>query len=174
MIPFLRWTGIVNAAVWFGSAIFFTVIVGPAFFSAEMKTLLTLPYAGAAAQIVLKRYFLLHYVCGLIAVLHLIAEWLYSGKKFQPLVVWVLVAVLSLGFAAGLWIQPKLKQLHFIKYSRTAPSAERERAAGSFSAWHGTAQIFNLFSIAGLLVYLSQMTGLNGGTRFVPFQKFRG
>jgi hypothetical protein len=82
--------GILNAAVWFGTAIFFSFGVGLAPFSQEMKNLLgqaNYPYfSGAIAQILIARYLNFQVVCAAVAALHLAAEWLYLGKrpyKFQ-------------------------------------------------------------------------------------------
>ena len=68
MIGFLRFVGLMNAAVWFGAAIFFTFGIGAAAFSPEMKELLgpkNSPYfSGAIAQILIARYFHLQLLCG--------------------------------------------------------------------------------------------------------------
>ena len=64
MIGWLRFAGIANAALWFGCVFFFTVAVGPSFFSAEMLAVFGGPksdaaaryYAGGAAQVVFERY----------------------------------------------------------------------------------------------------------------------
>ena len=87
MINILRLAGLLNAAVWFGGAMFFTWVAAPAVFSPEMKDLLgpkNYPYySGAVAQIVVARYFVLQYVCGAIALLHLFFEWMFLGKAVQ-------------------------------------------------------------------------------------------
>ena len=58
MFGFLRFAGILNAAVWCGSSIF--LIVGlPPLFSVEMKRLLGEPGVGFAAQTILARFFIL-------------------------------------------------------------------------------------------------------------------
>ena len=101
MIGFLRFVGVANAAMWFGASIFFTFSVGPAFFSDKMIGLLTRPYAGAAAQIVIERYFLFHELCGAVALVHLVAEWLYMGKPLQRLTLWLLLGILALGLVGG-------------------------------------------------------------------------
>ena len=62
----LRFIGMLNAAVWLGAVIFFTFVAAPAFFSQEMLSFLPRSYAGAAAQVVIKRLFTLHEVCGVI------------------------------------------------------------------------------------------------------------
>ena len=45
---FLRFIGVANAAIWFGSAIFFTFAAGPAFFTTEMVHIIPPPYNGLA------------------------------------------------------------------------------------------------------------------------------
>jgi len=67
VIGFLRFVGVVMTAVWFGASSFFTFFVGPAFFSMKMLDMLGVAnvqssraYVGAAAQIVINRYFVLH------------------------------------------------------------------------------------------------------------------
>ena len=173
MIAFLRWLGLLNAAIWFGGSIFFSFVAGPAFFSEEMTKLLTQPYAGAAAQVVLARYFYLHYVCGAIAIFHLGAEWLYSGKAVPGKLMLALFIVIGLSLLAGLWFQPTLKKLHVLKYK--APQVEeRQKAEASFKVLHGISQAGNLIVMVGLLYYFVQSARSSNGSRFVPSQKFRG
>src|SRR5580765_2964401 len=112
MIGFLRFIGIANAAVWFGSGDFFTLAVGPAFFSEGMINLfgggnaqLGRAYAGAAAQVVLERYFLLQQICGGIALIHLLSEWIYMGRPLKRLTLCLLSGLLLLGFVAGYGLQ---------------------------------------------------------------------
>ncbi len=70
MIGFLRFLGILNAAVWCGSAIF--LVVGlPALFSPDLKKLLTDPGVGFAAEAIVGRFFKVQYCCGAIALAHL-------------------------------------------------------------------------------------------------------
>jgi len=165
VIGFLRFLGAANAAVWFGSAIFFTFAVGPAFFSERMLSLLGgsnlelgRAYAGAAVQVVLERYFALHLVCGLIALVHLFAEFLYMGKPLQRLTLYLLLGVFSLGILGGYWLQPKLQQLHRERYAKTSTPERVQQAAKSFRTWHATSQILNLVMIAGVLTYLWRVT----------------
>ncbi|MFN7140796.1 MAG: DUF4149 domain-containing protein [Limisphaerales bacterium] len=171
MIGFLRFIGVVNAAIWFGSAIFFTFVAGPSFFSEEMQKLIPPPWNGAAAQILLKRYFFLHYICVGVALLHLLLERLYTGRPFERLTSGVLVAILGFSLLGGLWLQPKLKELHVLKYNRAATAEQRAEAASSFSAWHGVSQGMNLFITAGLFFYLLRVTSLNHPARAPGFRK---
>jgi hypothetical protein len=176
VIGFLRFVGILNAAVWFGSAIFFTFSAGTAPFSPEMKSLLganNFPYfSGAIAQIFIARYFHFHLVCAAIAVAHLLAEALYLGRslrRFQAYLLAGLCAVLLLG---EFWLQPKLKALHAVKYGVNTRLEIREVAARSFRTWHGASQVINLFAVAGLTVYLWRVANPPDTTRFVSAAKF--
>ena len=150
----LRWIGVINAAVWLGSLVFFTFVAGPAFFSPEMKDLLKHAYfPGAAAQVVLARYFQMQYFCAAIALLHLAAEWLYTGKPVQRFPSFLLLSLAGLSLASGLWLQPRLNELHQVKYRTTSTPVQRLEAAKSFAVWHGVSQGTNLVAIAGVLVY---------------------
>jgi hypothetical protein len=172
VIAILRFVGIINAAIWFGAAIFFTVAVGPAFFSPEMKTLLGLKYSGAAAQIVLHRYFILHQCCGVIAIIHLVTEWLYTGKPFDRLSFTIVIIAFLVGVVSGNWMEPNMKHLHFIKY--TTQGTQSQDAARTFGILHGISQSLNLVSTVGLLFFLWRVTSSIPPLRFVGSSKFRG
>ncbi|MCX6896235.1 MAG: DUF4149 domain-containing protein [Verrucomicrobia bacterium] len=159
MISFLRFLGVANAAVWFGAAIFATFFAGPAFFSDRMIHALADQryYAGAAAQVFLGKYFLLHYICGSLAVVHLLAEWLYLGRRLTRFTLGLLAIIAALALFGGVWMQPQLHGLHQTMY-RGATTEERDTAAKSFRAWHGASQAANLFVTIGLLVYFWRLT----------------
>ena len=142
MTGFLRYAGILNAAVWFGSALFFTFGVAPGVFSPDMHKLLGESsfqyYAGGVALVLFKRYFIVNYVCGTLALVHLLAEWLCLGKRTTR---WSLGLVLILfGFVllGGQWLQPKMRGLRETMYHASDP-AVREQAHHTFGAWHGAA-----------------------------------
>lgn len=165
-----------NAAVWFGAAIFFTFSMGSAPFSHEMQTLLgekNFPYySGAIAQIFIARYFRLQLVCGAVAVLHLLGEWVYLGRTPQKMRVGLLAGLVIAALLGEYSLQPKLKQLHAIKYTAKA-AQERETAASSFRAWHGFSQGINLLMMIGLGAYLWRLANPADPTRFVSAAKFR-
>ena len=167
-----------NAAVWFGAAIFFTFGIGAAPFSPEMKELLgpkNAPFfSGAIAQIFVARYFHLQAVCGAVAVLHLLAEWIYFGRTPQRLWATLLIGLVAAGLLGGLWLQPKMKRLHAIKYDVKASRPEREAADNSFKAWHGASQGMNLLMLVGLTLYLWRVANPADPARFVSTSHFRG
>ena len=177
MLLVLRFVGVMNAAVWLGATFFFTFGAGPAFFSPEMRNLLkeNYPYfSGGVAQIVVARYFYWQLACALIAVAHLLGEWIYLGKTPPKLTASLLGGILCLGLLGGFWLQPKLKSLHRIKYSPAATAGQRLQAAASFRGWHGASQGMNLIVLIGLAVYCWRTTNPPDSLRFVGAAKFKG
>jgi hypothetical protein len=176
VIGFLRFVGLVNAAVWFGAAIFFTLGVGPGVFSQDMHKLFgeaAFPfYSGGVALVLIKRYFILQYICGTIALLHLFAEWLYLGRKTNRFMLGLVVVLFGLGLLGGLWMQPKMQALRQTMYSGPTPE-QKDLARRSFGAWHGVSQFANLIIIAGLVVYLVRVTRPPEAGRYGNFTKFR-
>lgn len=176
MIGFLRFVGILNAAVWFGTAIFFSFGVGLAPFSHEMKSLLgpnNYPYfSGAIAQILIARYFQFQVACAFVAVLHLLAVWLYLGKRPHKFQAGLLVGLFAVSLLGGYWLQPKMKTLHATKYAVNNRPEVRLAADRSFRAWHGVSQVVNLLVMAGLTIYLWRSANPSDPTRFVSAAKF--
>ena len=158
MIRVLHGVGILNAAVWLGASIFFTFVAGPAFFSEDMLTLLGRPHAGAAAQVVLARYFLLHEVCALLALAHLLLEALYLGRPIWRWTLALLAALLLLVCVGDYGFRPKLHSLHRAMYRPGTPVPVQQMAERSFRVWHGVSQVFNLVMVAGVFGYYFRLT----------------
>jgi hypothetical protein len=172
VVLFLRIAGIINAAIWFGSAIFFTFAAGPVFFSDEMKALLGLPHAGAAAQLMVHRYFVVQQWCAGFALAHLIGEWLYTGRPFHRLTLLLLMTLFTIGIIGGYVIQPRLKQLHLKVYAVQTSAAVKESSARAFRILHGTSMVLNLLVIGGVMVYLIQVTKPVSTARFTSVNRF--
>jgi len=164
--------GLLNAAVWCGSTIF--LVIGlPALFSPELKRLLTAAGVGFAAESIMARYFIVQYWCGGIALAHLLAEWLYCGRPLWRLNLGLLVVILSLALAGGLWAQPKMRDLHRTKYfGRT--SEQQLQAGKAFAAWHTASEAANLLVIGGLVWYLWLAGREQEPPRLLSFSKIRG
>jgi hypothetical protein len=173
VVGFLRFIGILNAAVWFGALVFFTFFVGPAFFSNQMLGLLGRPHAGAAAQIVLERYFLVQQWCAGIALAHILIDWLYFGRPFQRWLIILLMFLFTIGIIGGYVLQPRLKELHVRMYAPQATLEVKEAARRSFGVLHGTSSAINLLVIAGVLVYLWQVTNAATPARFTSVNRFK-
>jgi hypothetical protein len=169
---FLRFLGIANVAVWFGAAIFFTFAVGPGIFSEEMRAVLGANpstfefYAGGVALVIIKRYFILQNVCGLLAVLHLLAERLYLGRKTNRYVVGLLIFLFGLGLIGGFWLQPKMTGIRQTMYSTTSTPQQKDAARHTFSIWHGVSMAGDLFIIAGLAIYLVRVARPSDAGRY--------
>ncbi len=176
MIGFLRFVGILNAAVWFGAALFFTFGAGLAPFSHEMQALLgpkNYPYfSGAIAEILIARYFRFQLACSIVAVLHLLAEWLYLGKFPRKFQVGLLGGLCAAALLGGYWLQPRLRALHAAKYGVNTAPETREAATRSFRTWHGASQVLNLLLVGGLTAYLWRAVNPSDPTRFVSALKF--
>jgi hypothetical protein len=179
VIGFLRFVGLVNAAVWLGAAVFFVLTVPPAFSAANMKQLLT--GAGvreAIEQILWNRFFVVHHVCGAIALVHLLAEWLYTSKALERFLLGLVLGIFSLGLLSGLWLQPRLEKLNYTRHF--APAIEQKEAADrSFRFWKGAMQALNLAMTLGLLVYFWRLSAPPAVPRFsgagkYPPNLFRG
>ena len=178
MIGFLRFIGLINAAVWLGGTVFFALFASPAFFSPDMQALLDAKnfpyYSGAIAQIMAAQYFYFGTICAVIGFLHLLAEWLYLGRPGRMLSVSLLASLLVLSLIGQHWFQPKLKALHKTHYAVNAQPAEREAAAKSFNGWRLASQFLNLCLMGGLLIYIWRIANPSDTLRFVSSVKFRG
>jgi hypothetical protein len=164
--------GVINAAIWCGSAIF--MVIGlPALFSPDLKRLLTAPGVGFAAEAMVSRFFIVQYWCGGIALAHLLADWFFNGRPLRSLNLGLIIVVLSLGLAGGLWAQPKMRVLHFAKYFGKT-SEMQAQAAKSFAVYHSASETANLVVIAGLVWYLWRVSRAQDPQRFVSFSKIRG
>jgi hypothetical protein len=173
-----------NAAVWLGTAAFFTLAAAPAFFTDEAKQVLGIPQHGIAAMLVLERYFAVQYWCGAIALAHQFAEWLYSGRSLQRWTLAVLAAVFLGSLVGGLWMQPRLRSLHEVSYAyqktkagyvkddRYTP-AQREQARQDFKKLHGISMAMNLLMLLGLVFFTWRVSNPGDGPRFIPANKFR-
>lgn len=178
MTAWFRLIGIGNAALWFGTTLFFTFVVGPAFFSNEMLSLFGWPktgqlakyYSGAVAQIILERYFIVHYICGGIALVHLMIEWLYTGRPWKKITLLIILCMLSLSLSGGMWIQPKLQRLFRTMYGGAPQQVEEARRV--FKVWHGVSQGINLLLLGGTLAVLWQISREPEGLRYSNRVKF--
>jgi hypothetical protein len=167
---FLRFVGIVNAAIWFGSAIFFAVGILPGVFSTELHTLFHEPaadpyYSGAVAQALFKRFFAFQCICGFVALLHLFAEKLYLGRPLPRFGTGLVVALFCFSLIGSYWLQPHMQDLRQTRYfGRT--QEQKDRARNSFGTWHVLSEVANLFVMAGLLVHLIRVTRSAGPSRY--------
>jgi hypothetical protein len=173
VVPVLRFIGLLNAAVWLGAMIFFTAVVGPTFFSAEVKGLLGVPYAGALAQIMVGRYLVLQEWCAGIALVHLLADWLYYNRLSSKASLWILLGCLGMSLLAERELAPKMKELHLIKYAVQTNAEQKAAASRSFSILHATSQVTNLLMLGGVLFYYWRLSNGNQGGKSSAGARYR-
>jgi len=155
---FLRFVGIVNAAIWFGASIFFAVGILPGVFSQEVHRLLNESganryYSGGVAQILFQRFFALQCLCGAVALIHLFAEKIYLGRNLSRLGTTLVIVLFCFGLIGNFGLLPHMKALRQTSYFG-ATTEQREQARRWFGIWHGLSEAANLFIMAGLLVHL--------------------
>ena len=175
MPGFLRFVGLFNAAVWVGGSVFFSFLAASVFFTPEVKAFAPPPANGLVAQAVLGRYFALHYICGTIASLHLLIEWLYNGGEFPKRAIAIVCVLLGLALFGGNFISPKLTVWHQQKHQvelksdgeqpliETVEHTEKvvQNAERKFVVWHGVSQFINLAMVILLIWRFWRMTHPN-------------
>lgn len=174
MLLFLRCSGILIAAAWFGSAVSFVLSVAPAFSSVTMLKLLPVSHAEAASQLVADRFLTAQYLCGLLALAHMIGEKLYTGRPFQRLSLGLVLGLLALALISATWIQPKLKRYHLDMFGTRSTPQQRVHGQRSFAIWNGILTGGSIFMILGLSIHLLQTVASDPSQRFVVGGKFRG
>ncbi len=166
-----------NAAVWLGTAIFFTFGAGPACFSTDLKTALGLPAGdsyppGAVEAVIMGRYYHLSLACAVIALLHLLTEWLYMGRPARKFSFGLLAGLFVLAFIGSNLLQPELRDFNRKRYSSTQPAAH-ESSAKSMRIVGIFATAFNVLIIGGLGFYVWRVANPSDTLRFVSPVKFR-
>lgn len=164
--------GIFNAAIWLGSAIFFTFALTTGVFSEEFKRVFGGYYTGIVAQTLIGRYFIVHLVCSVIALAHFFGEIVYAGRPFRRIMFGCLLGVLVLGLIGGQFFAPRLEKLHEAKYRGTPE--QKTAAQPQFSRLHALSRITDVLSLIVIIVYTWQVANPPDQTRFVSAQKFRG
>ena len=164
--------GVFNAAVWLGSAVFFTFALTSGIFSEEFKRVFGGYYTGIVAQTLIGRYFVVHLVCAIIALVHFFAEMAYAGRPFRRIMFGCLLGVLALGLIGGQFFAPRLNRLHEAKY-RGSPD-QKAAAQQQFSRLHALSRIADVLGLLVIVAYTWQVANPPDQTRFVSAQKFRG
>jgi hypothetical protein len=148
----------------------------PVVFSPEVGRYIQRPLVGLVAENVLARYTVVQYYCAAIALIHLAFEWFMLGRRPSRVVLGILLVLSSFALVSGVWLQPKMRDLHYTKYWGTL-EADRKLADKSFGKLHGCSQAANLLVIVGLVIYVWNVTekpnNIEGRPRFSALSKFR-
>ncbi|MFT6620928.1 MAG: DUF4149 domain-containing protein [Verrucomicrobiia bacterium] len=178
MLTAIKFAGVFIAALWLGGSIFFTFFVAPAFFRDPLVVeLLKPPYNGEIAQLLLKWFYKFQYLCGTFAIIHLGFDWIYTGKTMQRFTLWLVLGSFAIALFGGLWMHPKLHQLHRLKHSeqyglKNISAEVQEMAPASFRTWHSISQGAHLLMLCALCAYLWQMMHPKEGPKYLGSGKF--
>jgi hypothetical protein len=180
VILLLRFIGVMNAAIWFGSAVFL-MAAAPVFFSAPVQaTPLGKFWPGVMVQFLFERFFYVQCICSTVAIAHQLAEWVYLGRNLQRWVMILLGALLVIGLVDGMVLAPRLKELNLVKHGlneKYAPAqytqAERVQATDSFKSWHRMSRILGVMATLALGVYFWKVVHPTDNSRFMSTSKFR-
>lgn len=169
VIRFLRFAGMANAAVWLGAAVFLALGAEPGVFSTETLGHLKRPsYDSVVVDGILRTRFLyFSLACGGVALLHLMAEWLYLGRR---------VPRFSLGLVAGLivlvllncgWLESHLSALHEARFKAQASRFAAQQAQQSFDRWQRASTAGDILMLGGLVLCLWRVARDDDPLRFV-------
>lgn len=177
MIDLLRFIGLVNAAVWFGSAVYHMAGVGPVPNSDSLRELLgpaNAPYfAGAIDLLLQRRLFWVHLVCGSIALLHIFGEWIYLGRSPRRSWAGLLAGLFALNLLSGMWLQSNLARLHTASYAVNFAPDQRQAAHRSFKIWNGADGFLQFALLVGTGIYFWRISHPAEPVRFTSSVKFR-
>src|SRR5690348_9358043 len=105
-----------NAAIWLGTAIFYTFGIEPACFSSDMRAALCIQgesyFNGAIGSVMASHYYHITLACGVVALLHLLAHWLYLGRQTRKFSLGLVVGMFLLTLLASNAIQPAMTRLN--------------------------------------------------------------
>lgn len=181
MITFLRLAGLGTAAVWLGGTVFFVFGVDPLFGRADLVRLLGPLHAGETGLQAAERFHLFQVICASAALVHALAEWLYSGKPLDRKLLFLLVTLLALGSLGRLYLAPKCRDLNIQAYlgpqrqiQRQAISPAQRQAERSLAIWQGFTLVTQIITMAGVVLYFMQQSSPNnGGPRLFPKARLR-
>ena len=181
MITFLRLAGLGAAAVWLGGTLFYVLGVDPMFGRTEVLRLLGPLHAGEMGFLAAKRFYLFQVLCASVALIHALAEWLYSGRPLDRRLVLLLALLLAAGSLGRLYVVPKAQGFNARAYLgpqrqvlRQPLSPAQRQAEQSLGLWHGAAIALNVLSLAGVTLYfLQQSSPSNGGPKIFPRVRLR-
>lgn len=186
VIAFLRFIGLMNAAVWFGAVVVYAALISPAMLSPEMLDIfggarnpMAPAYRGLAMEIVASKFYWIHFICAGVMAFHLLMDWLFTGKAARTLMLYLAGTMIVLGLANGVLLFQKMKELHRIHYKYTPPPVTKEqveikaKAATMHDALQTATEVIHWIMVAGLLVYTWKTATPGEQPRFSSARKFK-
>ena len=131
-------------------------------------------YEGAVVEVIIRRYYWVHYFCGVFAILHLVMSWISTGRPFQRVLLGLVGGMLLFGVIGGFYIQPKLNNLRTVMYGGGGKytQAQAVKAHESFKTWHAASQVMNFTMFLGVGGFLFQFGRPASAARFFSQTKY--
>lgn len=165
-----------NAAVWLGATVFYVFAAGPFATSEQVATLLG-QQAGYFTRVIehllTARFFTLQFICAMVAVFHVSAEWLYLGRVPKRAHLALIAFLVGTTLFGGLAVQPRLKRWNMASHAVNFTPLQRQSAARAYRAWHVGWVLLGFATLAGLGVYYWRVSTPSSPGRFVSATKFR-
>lgn len=154
MQVFLRFLYLLSLVFWIGSIFFFSTSAAPSIFKVLPKQL-----AGDLVTDIFPKYYLISYVCGVVAIVTSLLSWLtgsHSSTASYLLRVIILVIMLGLAIFAGAVIRPQALEIRTEMRSLVEDSPRYSELQNRFNALHKTSVLLNsvvfLLGIAIVLI----------------------
>ncbi|KRT64726.1 MAG: hypothetical protein XU11_C0053G0006 [Candidatus Dadabacteria bacterium CSP1-2] len=150
----LRFLYLLSLVFWIGSIFFFSTSAAPSIFKVLPKQL-----AGDLVTDIFPKYYLISYVCGVVAIVTSLLSWLtgsHSSTASYLLRVIILVIMLGLAIFAGAVIRPQALEIRTEMRSLVEDSPRYSELQNRFNALHKTSVLLNsvvfLLGIAIVLI----------------------
>lgn len=155
-----------NAAVWFGAAVFFTFLVWPLLASGYFKSIVADERMTFVWLETLDRFFLLSSYCGAIALFHQAVEWLYTGKAVKRVMLSVTVTLFLLSLFGYYVLEPKMQRHHFAQVTVDVAPDAAKASAKAFGILRGMTHASTFALLGGIGFYLWRLSAPQPGPRF--------
>ncbi|MBI1839795.1 MAG: hypothetical protein HYR88_02955 [Verrucomicrobia bacterium] len=173
MTSFLRFVGVMNAAVWLGASLFQLFAVSPFFGSAATRWLLGDAHALGAGLMLWDRFYTTHYLCLGVAWIQLLAEWVYLGRGIPPFHRWALTSLLVLGVLGHVELNRWVTPAHWNRYQPKASAESRASAERTYPLSSAVWMTTNVALDLTVLVFSLRILMAVPGPRFMTQGKFR-
>lgn len=169
-----------NAAVWFGAVVAFAALISPALASPEIVNLfggarspMSGAYAVVTGEVVIAKFVWIHFICGGVAAVHLLIEWLYTGKAIRSLILYLAMLLITLGLLNGLILYPQMKVCHRIPFNPKSTPEQKQKAVAMFQSLKQATEIIHWVMVGGLLIYTWKTATPGEQPRFNSTRKFK-
>lgn len=167
MAPLSRNLTLLALAFWLGASVLFSAVVAPTLFDPDVASGLSRDMAGAINTAVLRRVYLITYICsGLAAFFLVVCSVIERGGSPTPKRAFALcLLLLACNAANDVWIHHHLSRLRV--EMANSPLSHRPSLEGDFRRWHrASVWIFTAGLGAGSLAILLLLPpGGGGGSR---------